>query len=315
MSTFYRVRLGKGAALYSECVLKNYVGVGYGIDLDLTEELTDNFQDFNQKYIPVYLANRPDRSKITAGLACGAIWTVACGMAEGDILVTSDGNEGYHACKVVGGYHYAAGTPLLHRRSVEWLPVTFNKNDASDPLRKALQVPHTVICIDHYAAELERLLRGEPSPLSMAHSETANAYLTPNDSLCFPLEKELENFIVNNWQHVEFGQDFDIFTDEDGETGQQYQADKAGIIDILAVSKDRKRLLVIELKKGSTSDATVGQMLRYMGYVKEVLADEDQTVFGAIVALDDDKKIQWALSMVENVAFYRYEMTFKLVKK
>jgi restriction system protein len=79
------------------------------------------------------------------------------------------------------------------------------------------------------------------------------------------------------------------------------------------VSKDKKRLLVIELKKGRASDKVVGQILRYMGYVKQDLADEGQTVKGAIIALEDDIRIRRALAMVPDVSFYRYEVSFRLV--
>jgi len=44
-------------------------------------------------------------------------------------------------------------------------------------------------------------------------------------------------------------------------------SDHAGdYIDILAVSKDQKELLVVELKKGRASDVVVGQIQRYMGF-------------------------------------------------
>ena len=95
--------------------------------------------------------------------------------------------------------------------------------------------------------------------------------------------------------------------------GQQYATD-AGDIDVLAISKDKKRLLVVELKRGRASDAVVGQVLRYMGFVKEQIAEEDQTVEGAIIALDDDQKMRWALLSVPSISFYRYQISFKLVK-
>ena len=71
--------------------------------------------------------------------------------------------------------------------------------------------------------------------------------------------------------------------------GQQYPTD-TGPIDILAISKDNKTLLVVELKKGRASDAVVGQCQRYMGYVKEELAEKNQDVKGVIIAFEDDKK-------------------------
>jgi restriction system protein len=132
------------------------------------------------------------------------------------------------------------------------------------------------------------------------------------DATNFVMERHLEDFLVENWEQTELGAKYDIYT-EDGEVvGQQYQTD-TGPIDILAISKDKKVLLVVELKKGRATDSVVGQVLRYMGYMKE-LADKGQVVRGAIIALEDDPKMHRALSMVERVDFYRYEVQFRLLK-
>ena len=76
-------------------------------------------------------------------------------------------------------------------------------------------------------------------------------------------------------------------------------------IDILAISKDNKTILVVELKKGRVSDNVVGQIQRYMGYAKEELAEDNQTVKGIIIGLEDDLKIKRALSVASNIEFYR----------
>ena len=81
------------------------------------------------------------------------------------------------------------------------------------------------------------------------------------DASAFALEKHLEDFLVENWSQTELGKEFDIFEEEGERVGQQYPTD-TGPLDILAVSKDKKRLLVVELKKGRASDAVVGQALR-----------------------------------------------------
>ena len=95
--------------------------------------------------------------------------------------------------------------------------------------------------------------------------------------------------------------------------GQQYPSD-TGPLDILAISKDRKTLLVIELKKGRVSDNVVGQIQRYMGHVKEELCEDDQTVKGVIIGLEDDVRIKRALSVTTNIEFYRYKVSFDLFK-
>jgi len=59
----------------------------------------------------------------------------------------------------------------------------------------------------------------------------------------------------------------------------------------------------------------VGQCLRYMGYVKDELAEEDQDVRGAIIGLEGDDKIRRALSSAQNIDFYTYKIDFRLEKK
>ena len=123
----------------------------------------------------------------------------------------------------------------------------------------------------------------------------------------------LKNLVYLPWKNTTLGKQYDIFEDEGEKVGQQYPTD-TGQIDILAVSKNKRALLVVELKKGRASDVVVGQILRYMGYVKEVLAENGQEVRGVIIAMEDDQRIKRALSMVANIDFYRYEVTFKLHK-
>ena len=73
-------------------------------------------------------------------------------------------------------------------------------------------------------------------------------------------------------------------------------------------------MLVVELKKGRASDVVVGQIQRYMGYVLEELAEENQNVRGVIIALEDDLRLRRALKVTSNIEFYRYQVSFKLFK-
>jgi restriction system protein len=49
-----------------------------------------------------------------------------------------------------------------------------------------------------------------------------------------------------------------------------------------------------------------------MGFVREEVAEENQSVDGLIIALEDDVKLRWALSSVPAVRFMRYEISFRL---
>ena len=65
---------------------------------------------------------------------------------------------------------------------------------------------------------------------------------------------------------------------------------------------------------GRASDSVVGQIQRYMGFVNEELLEDGQSVKGIIIALEDDLKLKRALSMTNNIDFFRYEIDFKLIK-
>jgi restriction system protein len=51
-----------------------------------------------------------------------------------------------------------------------------------------------------------------------------------------------------------------------------------------------------------------------VGFVKEELSEADQEVKGIIIALEDDLRIKRALSVTNNIEFYRYNVSFKLFK-
>ena len=56
------------------------------------------------------------------------------------------------------------------------------------------------------------------------------------------------------------------------------------------------------------------KQLKYMGFVKSDLAEENQNVKGVIIGLEDDIKLRPALSVTTNIDFYNYKVNFKLYK-
>ena len=95
MKSFYRLMLGKKSIYAEECFAGNFVGVHFGIVGDLTDKLPDEGRAFNKALVPVFLAKNPTKSKVVAGLACGAIWTVCKGMQLGDVVICPDGSGHY----------------------------------------------------------------------------------------------------------------------------------------------------------------------------------------------------------------------------
>lgn len=125
----------------------------------------------------------------------------------------------------------------------------------------------------------------------------------------FYMEKQLEDFIIQNWESTQLGREYELIYEEGILVSQQYRTD-IGPIDILAKSKITGAHVVIELKKNQTSDDTVGQVARYMGWVKQHL--NDPNVKGIIVAGKYDKKLDYAISIVPGVEVFIYEVQFSL---
>ena len=194
--------------------------------------------------------------------------TITKGVLNGDIVLCPDGKGNYFIGEVAGDYEYQKGVAQPHRRAVHWFPQTVARDAMSESLRNSASSIGTVSNISKYADEIDSFISGSRPPSIVATDETIE------DPSIFALERHLEDFLVQNWHHTELGKHYNIYEEDGEKVGQQYPSD-TGSIDILAISKDKKELLVVELKKGRVSDVVVGQVQRYMGYVKDELAEDN----------------------------------------
>ena len=128
----------------------------------------------------------------------------------------------------------------------------------------------------------------------------------------FAMEKHLEEFIIENWDVLDIGEKYDRHEQIVDGKRKKFRTD-TGEIDIFALSKDKTHYLVIELKKGRASDNVVGQIMRYMGYVNDEIANKDQEVKGLIIGLKDDLGLKRAISLIPNIEFRRYKIKFDLI--
>ncbi|MEO1236088.1 MAG: endonuclease NucS domain-containing protein [Planctomycetota bacterium] len=131
----------------------------------------------------------------------------------------------------------------------------------------------------------------------------------------FGLEKHLQNFMADNWESLEFGPDWFLYEEDKEIVGVEFDTREIGRIDLLARHRTEDRWLVIELKRAQSSDQTVGQVLRYMGWVKGNLAAKNAQVEGLIVARDHDSAIAYALKYTTDVGLRRYRVNFELVEE
>lgn len=120
----------------------------------------------------------------------------------------------------------------------------------------------------------------------------------------FAYESDLRDYLAKNLTLIEPG--LRLFDDE-GITGVEYPAG-GRYIDILAIDSQRG-FVVIELKVSRGYDKVIGQILRYMGWVRQNLADQGQAVRGLIVAREITDDLKLACAEAGRVDLYEYQLS------
>lgn len=125
----------------------------------------------------------------------------------------------------------------------------------------------------------------------------------------FAYESDLRDFLAKNLHLIEPG--LQLYNDE-GVTGIEFPAG-GRFIDILAVDT-RRRFVVIELKVSRGYDRVVGQLLRYMGWIEQNLAEGDTDVRGIIAARELSDDLRLACRKLRNVDLFEYQLSVVLTK-
>lgn len=131
----------------------------------------------------------------------------------------------------------------------------------------------------------------------------------PETASEFAYESDLRDFLAKNLSVVE--PRLQLYQEE-GITGVEFPVG-GRFVDILAVDS-QGRLVVIELKVSRGYDRVVGQLLRYMAWIKKNHAEAGQTVRGIIAARDISDDLKLACSELPDVSLYEYELSVVLRK-
>ncbi len=152
--------LGQGSKFAKMCREEGYIGAEFDIFVDLSDSLYENWRDFNKKFIPIWMENVPGKSKTSAGLACGFLWTIVKGLQIGDVVLCPSGEGYYYVGTIASNYYYVPNTELPHRRKVDWMDKVIERKSMSKELRNSSGSVGTCCNITSYAAELEALIGG-----------------------------------------------------------------------------------------------------------------------------------------------------------
>lgn len=131
----------------------------------------------------------------------------------------------------------------------------------------------------------------------------------PDEVNEFAYEKDLQNFLAKNLNIIESG--LTLYMDE-VINGLEFPVGTR-LIDILAIDKDRN-YVVIELKVSRGYDRVVGQLLRYIAWIRQNHAEENQKVRGIIIAREITEDLLLACSETNNIDLFEYRLSVSLRK-
>jgi len=234
----------------------------------------------------------------------------------GDVVIAYMGNNIVAAIgDVTGDYEYndknKVGDPdgevgYPNQRKVRWWPNPryFNRSNLPPDLYKWVALPATLYTREYDIEQLKTILQGVPSG---EEGREAQPIVGPEEARAFALETHLRDFLARNLQFVEEG--LSLFRDETRREGIEYPTD-TGPIDLLAVDRN-KGFVVFELKVSRGPDRALGQLMRYMGWVRKKLAGSND-VRGIIVAQRIDDGLKLAASENPRIKLLEYELSFKV---
>lgn len=151
--------------------------------------------------------------------------------------------------------------------------------------------------------EIEHVLGGDDSEVAEDDDRELPAQ-------AFALEYQLRDFLGQNLHTLTVAdRGVRLYVDPSGRDGIEYPTD-VGPIDILGID-DAGGFIVFELKRANVADRAVGQLARYMGWVKHTIG-RDHPVRGVIVAKTIDTRLRYAATVVPNVTLLEYDVRFEL---
>ena len=130
----------------------------------------------------------------------------------------------------------------------------------------------------------------------------------PQGSSEFAYESDLQKYLAKNLSVIKPGL---TPYESEGISGIEFPAGDGRSIDILAIDSNDD-FVVIELKVSRGYDRVVGQLLRYMAWVRQNEATSNQKVYGIIIAREISNDLLLASSEARDIQLFEYELSFNL---
>ena len=334
--TIYKINAGKGNKFALDFFRDKFIGIDFPTFNDLSEAM-DAGSDKLKRFCDKQHRSSNVRGLISAEKAYEILNMFCLEMNKKDIVICPDGRGNFAIGEVRGEYRYTMANKNgrllpLHRRRVNWwLDDGVAGRNISAKLRKKLSSSTWLANLSEIRdkeiiQELDELVSGK-----FPNTEIYAGYLIDSETV-------MEEHICAHWDKCSLGRSYDLIKPDHElleklsiKPGKKYTMGaelktEVGAIDLLAISNTGKELLVIELKKKKNFADEVGNVLCYMGYLKNelgkknidihvkgcIISDvEDHTVLCALNALEELKHFKTAEKVIEGIDFYRYEILSK----
>lgn len=227
---------------------------------------------------------------------------------------------------------HAEGTVFSKQQAIDWFAKNYPKIKTGTVTAHLIRLSTNAPSRTHYSAKpVEddvffqvdgshfRLYQPaqDPAPIYTASGATDATQKTPDEdyegdvaaqgSGQFAYESDLRNYLAKNLSLIEPG--LRLYEDE-GITGIEFPVG-GRFIDILALDSTGA-LVVIELKVSRGYDRVIGQLMRYIAWIRENQADAGQRVRGIIVAREISEDLFLACSLLPDVQLYEYQLSLTL---
>ena len=126
----------------------------------------------------------------------------------------------------------------------------------------------------------------------------------------FLLERDLQRYLAENLDCIESGRK--VCEDEDIR-GFEFEAGGGRRIDILAIDRTGA-FVMLELKVSKGYDRVVGQLLRFVNWVRQNLAEPGQRVRGIIVCRSMSDDLRLACASINDVELFENQLSVSVTK-
>ena len=299
---YNRIMLGRAGCFAKMCREEGYIGANFDIKKDLSDSLPENWRQFNEETIPLWLENNPEKSKTAAGVACGFLWTIAKGLQIGDVVLCPSGEGTYYVGTIAGDYYYVPNTDLPHRRKVEWKDKVIPRKSMSQKLQNSTGSIGTCCDITRYEEEIESLITGsvavvtiekkqEPEPAKSFDERSLHklfcSYLRTRSIYAKTIFHEKSSSRVDSaqkWVHPDIvGVEFEEFKND-------------ATLSLLKATepKETVHMYSYELKKKIESDYQLKQ------YYFQALSNSNWANFGYLVAFEINEGLDEEMERLNN---------------